>query len=716
MKSSSYRSYSPRFLALLLLGMGIILTPGHSNGQAINACNLIPNPSFDQQNVVPLSGFDDNVSAPNAQHDEVTGWKYSGGQSSLGSSGGRPVYFATNAPPGSVTNPFTNTSGPAGILRLLGVSFNPYNYDNSIGARNGAISIITAINCSGCVQTSQDYISPTSPVNLSGGKYYSSFQAYHSSGAVTRLGMALSLYDTYPGNFAVAATARNESPSTLPNSAWTRVARIIDIPAPASGASTQPWHVTIGNLSTSTSGSSGTGPGRYHIDEVELYKIPTAGPNISCFNSSAIIGEGCHIPGATYSWQMNGQQLAATTLRITVGYSGTYTLTVKLPNGTTASPTSVTVTGCATLPSMPTAGTNKPCSGEYVRIGDATSQDPIPGAFYEWRKKNDPNVFDDVAYAMVYPKVTTTYVLKVYLPDGTTYTSEVTVAACPPPFITVDNNSPCPGSPITFTAHPGAYAWRTSPSTMFNPPSVDNSATFTTQATAGTGTVTAHTYYDEDYVAITKTVTVGSPPTPTITFTGEVWHNETFDMLNPKTVYYGSYMCQRSSLNLHVNVTNANTTTPQWHVSQMAPSEYSLNVSSNGHDATFIPFVPGYGGSERPATIEVTVYDACNQPHTEQFIIIAQQGSDQRYPCNDNDGARPALAAPAIEAYPNPASASLILPTGAANATLLNSQGTVVAQPDATGILNVQALPDGLYNLRMQQNGKMVNQHIEVKH
>lgn len=67
-------------------------------------------------------------------------------------------------------------------------------------------------------------------------------------------------------------------------------------------------------------------------------------------------------------------------------------------------------------------------------------------------------------------------------------------------------------------------------------------------------------------------------------------------------------------------------------------------------------------------------------------------------------------------AYPNPANESIRVPAGVENVILLNNQGQVVARPDATSKLNVQALPAGLYNLQMQQNGKLINQHIEVKH
>jgi hypothetical protein len=67
-------------------------------------------------------------------------------------------------------------------------------------------------------------------------------------------------------------------------------------------------------------------------------------------------------------------------------------------------------------------------------------------------------------------------------------------------------------------------------------------------------------------------------------------------------------------------------------------------------------------------------------------------------------------------AYPNPARESLTVPGDVKKATLLNNQGRAVQQSDASGKLNVQSLPDGLYNLQMQQDGRLINQRIEVKH
>jgi hypothetical protein len=58
----------------------------------------------------------------------------------------------------------------------------------------------------------------------------------------------------------------------------------------------------------------------------------------------------------------------------------------------------------------------------------------------------------------------------------------------------------------------------------------------------------------------------------------------------------------------------------------------------------------------------------------------------------------------------------LTLPAGTQQASLLNSQGQVIQRVEAAGNIDVRSLPAGLYNLRTTHNGKISNQHIEVKH
>ena len=67
-------------------------------------------------------------------------------------------------------------------------------------------------------------------------------------------------------------------------------------------------------------------------------------------------------------------------------------------------------------------------------------------------------------------------------------------------------------------------------------------------------------------------------------------------------------------------------------------------------------------------------------------------------------------------AYPNPATESISIPADVTGATLVNDKGKTLQRADASGKLDVQAIPDGLYNLQMMQDGKLINQRIQVKH
>ena len=67
-------------------------------------------------------------------------------------------------------------------------------------------------------------------------------------------------------------------------------------------------------------------------------------------------------------------------------------------------------------------------------------------------------------------------------------------------------------------------------------------------------------------------------------------------------------------------------------------------------------------------------------------------------------------------AYPNPATESITIPEGAESATLVNDKGKVLQKADATGKVDIQALPNGLYNLQIMRDGKLINQRIQVKH
>jgi hypothetical protein len=115
------------------------------------------------------------------------------------------------------------------------------------------------------------------------------------------------------------------------------------------------------------------------------------------------------------------------------------------------------------------------------------------------------------------------------------------------------------------------------------------------------------------------------------------------------------------------------------------------------------------GGLQAPygATFTMTATSSCGASSVSDVLSAT-------YPC---EPATPTYrTVNATEAYPNPANESLIAPNGVESATLVNSAGKPVRVADQSGKLDVQSLPEGLYNLRIMRDGKLINQRIQVKH
>jgi hypothetical protein len=121
-----------------------------------------------------------------------------------------------------------------------------------------------------------------------------------------------------------------------------------------------------------------------------------------------------------------------------------------------------------------------------------------------------------------------------------------------------------------------------------------------------------------------------------------------------------------------------------------SPGDFIVKVSGNQMDAG--------------ASFTITATSTCGTSTTSGEI-------EATYQCVGISA-----AATKTTAYPNPAAESITAPDGAENAVLVNDQGKTLKTADKSGKVDVQNLPDGLYNLRMLQKGKLINQRIQVKH
>ena len=130
------------------------------------------------------------------------------------------------------------------------------------------------------------------------------------------------------------------------------------------------------------------------------------------------------------------------------------------------------------------------------------------------------------------------------------------------------------------------------------------------------------------------------------------------------------------------------------------------------------------GNSTGPGagTITRNVFAFKGKTRTTQgsFILTASNCKQQKSSVGDNlvYGSCDTSVQPVsiLLAYPNPAFELIEIPIGTDNAILFDALGNVVQKAGDKGKLDVNSLSNGLYNLRMQQGGKTVNQRIQVQH
>lgn len=112
----------------------------------------------------------------------------------------------------------------------------------------------------------------------------------------------------------------------------------------------------------------------------------------------------------------------------------------------------------------------------------------------------------------------------------------------------------------------------------------------------------------------------------------------------------------------------------------------------------------------------------CNTPEIVDVQAISGTCKSQMvqryfYPiCPEGKSSSVSMAEKTPVAYPNPATELIRIPDDVKDAVLLNSAGKPVRSVDKSGMLDVQSVPAGLYNLQMMQDGKLINQRIQVKH
>jgi hypothetical protein len=128
-------------------------------------------------------------------------------------------------------------------------------------------------------------------------------------------------------------------------------------------------------------------------------------------------------------------------------------------------------------------------------------------------------------------------------------------------------------------------------------------------------------------------------------------------------------------------------------------------VNSSG----YVIFPVDIEGANREVTAIITVFSgAC----TRQLTFTQTLEGPDPYCGYPGDGQTSIIAT----SYPNPANESFTVPTDAEEATLFDGRGREVQKASKLGKVDVRNLPEGLYNLKTLQKGKVINQRIQVKH
>jgi len=308
-----------------------VRTTANRNG----LCDLLTNGDFEIQtnNIGPTTYG--NIGNPTT---EVTGWVTPNGSS--------PDYYATNGSSPDIV-PATGIYG----------TFSPFGGKGSVGLGTLERNDGTRVS---------EYIS-TTVANVKTGHYYASFQVQVSNGGASGISSTRGVQSGFgfqvssgflgyiPGSSGGYDFLR-PSPSNcglLTSSAltqanvgvWTPVTGQFDIAkTDVSGANVATLTVGLFNANRADrdailiNGSTSAQDTRtyFFVDNIELFKVPTAGPDqVYCPGSSVTIGEGCDIPNAKYAWRIDGQQTPfayGITTQVAPTGPTRYSLTVTLPD------------------------------------------------------------------------------------------------------------------------------------------------------------------------------------------------------------------------------------------------------------------------------------------------------------------------------------------------------------------------------------------------
>ncbi|MBX0293149.1 T9SS type A sorting domain-containing protein [Hymenobacter sp. HSC-4F20] len=336
------------------------------------ACDLVTNGGFETQVAAPsrinnMGGgtWASNNPDSNPMTSQVSGWS--------SPTEGTPEYYALNA---------SNPANPAAAALVNPNTALMGQYPVYMDQAN--IGLFQAPASSYYGGPYAEYASSQLTQSLTAGQYYAEFYVYRAANTVwsaygINRGFGINCtaspvamqngaggYQTLQsGSASVLNNVGNARGGAITASSWNRISGQFT----AAGGE---QYLTVGQFQ-SDAGAYGyingdnTRGSYVYVDEVALYRIPTAGQNRTvCTPTNVTLGEGCPIPGATYSWRVTGSPYVfAGTLNPSVNVPSTtsFTLTVTLPDQSTATSTVIiTALGPPPTPTFSMTSSTSQCT------------------------------------------------------------------------------------------------------------------------------------------------------------------------------------------------------------------------------------------------------------------------------------------------------------------------------------------------------------------
>ena len=384
------------------------------------------------------------------------------------------------------------------------------------------------------------------------------------------------------------------------------------------------------------------------VNPLPTVAITATGPTAFCAGGSVIL-DGGTTTGLTYQWRLNAVNITgATSATYTATQSGSYTLVVTNSNGCSATSNAIAVTvSTQPVPAITSTGATTFCQGNSITL-EATIG---TGYTYQWLLNGTP--ITGATGATYGAAASGNYT--VIITNGTCVATSapftVTVLPAPPAVITpAGPTSFCQGGSVTLNANRASgftYQWTR------NTVDIPGATGYQYTATIGGSYTVKISDGTCPATSAAVAVTVGAFPIAVITVTGGV------DM---STDIYSSYQWYRNGI--------------------LIPGATSQNYTAVQDGYYAVVVTDGLGCSATSSVVHITALD-----------VNGVNGS-------------------IVRVYPNPTDGMVMVAADVAtDLMIMGVDGKVLATAQAATSIDISALPQGLYMIRItnHNNGQLIS-------